>query len=271
MKLDKKECFSILDKYIKVDDISFWQDTFNNTDYNRFASPFQIYSYKEKLKQYYFTSLNVRLGSALEEIVKTFLIFNGAIYLPRRQEQYDFDQLFTYNNKIVLIEQKLKDDHDSSKEKGQVDNYLLKKLYLQTKYSPIISCSWFIDSNFHKNYKYYCEHLPKEELFYGDEIESFLRLVFGDNRCNGFVNNLIKCFIDYSISLKMENIIINYKELSPKAIYNLLADRFHQKDIGECFFGGIIPYKNIYEDLKRRRKSIYVERSLELIKEYINE
>lgn len=270
--LTKEQCFTILDKYVKANPKEFWQTSLQNVDYNRFSTPFQVYSYKEKLKQYYFTSINVRLGNALEEIVKEFLISNGAVFINRKQSGYDCDQLFTYQDKTVLIEQKIRDDHDSSKKKGQVENFLQKKKIL-SKYPNLMCCSWFIDDSFYKNYTYYLNNLPNDELFYGAEIEQFLRVVFGDSRCDGFVDNLINYFIEYSSSLQEENVfsnvIVEYEKLTPKTLYELILDKRHHKDIGECFFGGDFPYEAIYKDLQQRRRTQYTTKSLELLKEYV--
>lgn len=122
-------------------------------DVNRIVSPFQCLSLREKIKQNLLTSSNIVFGNKLENLMKDLLISRGAVYsLPRRLEGYDYDQLCFYQDKIILIEQKIRDDHDSSKKRGQLDNYLDKRTLIMDLYPnhKLISFMWFIDPSFKK-------------------------------------------------------------------------------------------------------------------------
>lgn len=147
--MDYKDYEDIFQKYLLLDK----KEYINNLALERIITPFQIIPFKEKIYQNYLTSINIKFGSALEEIFHRYLTFKGATFLNRRCiPGKDCDQLFTYKGKTILIEQKVRDDHDSSKKVGQLENYLFKK---QSLPKNALCCCWFIDDNFSKNYNFY--------------------------------------------------------------------------------------------------------------------
>lgn len=94
-----------------------------------------------------------------------------------------FDQLFEYNNKIFMIEQKMRDDHDSTKKRGQFENFIKKVEYLKETYpdKQIEAGMWFVDQTLVKNKKYYFNQIQqyqdnrvKLHLFYGNEFTNYL-------------------------------------------------------------------------------------------------
>lgn len=95
-----------------------------------------------------------------------------------------YDQLFSFNNTIYMVEQKIRDDHDSTKKRGQFSNFLKKVEYLKSIYSDkkIISIMWFVDPSLIKNKKYYTIEMQNNSfktdidmhLFYGKDFFSFL-------------------------------------------------------------------------------------------------
>lgn len=102
----------IFGRYLYIDPNQYVKDL----DLDRLITPFQIIPFEEKILQNYLTSINIRFGNALEAVVKQYLIERGAQYIDRHFiSGKDCDQLFTYNGKTVLIEQKVRDDHDSTK------------------------------------------------------------------------------------------------------------------------------------------------------------
>ena len=58
-----------------------------------------------------------------------------------------------------MIEQKMRDDHDSTKKRGQFENFLKKVSYLKEKFpnKEIEAGMWFVDNSLVKNKKYYLE------------------------------------------------------------------------------------------------------------------
>ena len=277
MNISKEECFDILNKHLKLDASAFWTNALKNTDLCRFTTSFQFYSFEDKLKQYYFTSNNVRFGNALEEIVRVFLEKNGAQFLERRNEveKHDCDQIFKYMDKIVLIEQKIRDDHDSSKKIGQLENFQIKKEELKKKYEKVYCTSWFIDDCLTKNKSFYAASLTKDyELCYGQEIECFLKIIFNDDRADGFVEVLSSYLDEYrnfSASIDIfNNVYIDYNEFLPAKLFNLLNEKKYRNEIAHYFFNDNIPYKEILTTYKKKRKTEYVLKIINLLEGELN-
>ena len=251
----------IFSQYLYIDPNKYIKDL----DLDRLITPFQIIPFEEKILQNYLTSINIRFGNALEAVVKQYLVEHGAQYIDRHSiPGKDCDQLFTYNNKTVLIEQKIRDDHDSTKKIGQIENYLDKKNSL----ADALCCCWFIDPHFQKNKKYYSSKIG-DELYYGEEIEDFLEKVFGDNRCEGFYNFLQLIIQNYKATLSLKNLSlnINYKELGTATLYKLFKNSSIRESVSNIFFGGHIPYKEIYDYAKKARKISATEKLVSLLEE----
>ncbi len=252
-----KQCFM---KKFRINADTFLKKLLDN-DFNRITTPFQIMNFKEKLQQNYFTSLQILYGEAIEDIIKFYLEDKGATFLPRDFiPEMDCDQIFQFENKVVLIEQKIRDDHDSSKKRGQVDNYNAKKNYLFSHFmdKEILSACWFIDDLFTKNRAYYFSELGKD-LYYGSEIEKFFIQVFQDNRCKNFYTDLI----DFAISMKQQfsgldfsNLQINFLNFTPAQLNKLFSKEYLLKDIQNIFFNGKIPYLEILNWAKTKNKTV---------------
>lgn len=276
MILEKSECFDILNKHLKADGNTFWTKALETTELCRFTTNFQFQSFEDKLRQYYFTHNTICFGNALEEIVHVFLEKNGAIFLNRKLiNGYDCDQLFTYGDKVVLIEQKIRDDHDSTKKKGQLNNFLAKKTGLKEKYKNVFCSSWFIDDSLSKNKKFYLNTLTDNyELTYGDEIEKFLQIIFEDNRADNFVSTLSDYLCEYRQTFDTRNIFtgvnINYEALSPAKLYALFVDKQYRNKIAQYFFNGHIPYENILNFYKKKSKIGYVPKVITMLESEIN-
>ena len=76
-------------------------------------------------------------------------------------DRLSVDQLFEKNNILYFVEQKIRDDHDSTKKRGQYDNFEKKIMLLRKKYADkhIEAIMWFIDDGLIKNKKYYQERM----------------------------------------------------------------------------------------------------------------
>ncbi|NLF41802.1 MAG: restriction endonuclease, partial [Bacteroidales bacterium] len=93
------------------------------------------------------------------------------------------DQIFIKNNVVYLVEQKIRDDHDSTKKRGQYSNFDKKVRLLESKYGNmrIIAIMWFIDDGLKKNINYYLNEMKNSKykdteihLYYGSEFFSSL-------------------------------------------------------------------------------------------------
>nr|WP_307918320.1 hypothetical protein [Mycoplasmopsis bovis] len=79
----------------------------------------------------------------------------------------------------------MRDDHDSTKKRGQIDNFLKKYNHVKTIYpiNNIVGIMWFVDDSFKKNKGFYhneISNLNKYDrnlhLFYGKELFDFFEL-----------------------------------------------------------------------------------------------
>ena len=153
---------------------------------DRYLGIFRPTSPKLKLIQNITQSHEISFGDFVEEIITKYL---GKFYtnLPKSAnfngEPILFDQLFTYDNKVFMIEQKMRDDHDSTKKRGQFENFIKKIEYLKQTYpdKEIEAGMWFVDPTLKKNKNYYSLMINKNSniganihLFYGDEFTSYL-------------------------------------------------------------------------------------------------
>jgi hypothetical protein len=122
-------------------------------------------------------SHEIKFGDAFEILIRLCFEESGYNSLNRtlklkNGDTVNFDQLFSKDNSIVFIEQKLRDDHDSTKKRGQIENFEKKLNYLiEMGYDNIRSYIYFIDDSLNKNQKYYLEQIEKLRDFYNVHIE----------------------------------------------------------------------------------------------------
>ncbi len=149
----------------------------------RFIGNFRVTNPKTKLIQYVTQSREILFGNFMEDIISQYLTLMGFTqinkYVGQSSENKPLmaDQLCRDDNTIYFIEQKMRDDHDSAKKRGQFNNFK-EKIEALTKSYPnkiIISVMWFIDDGLKKNKKYYNEEISKLSyknvyLKYGKEL-----------------------------------------------------------------------------------------------------
>ncbi len=88
------------------------------------------------------------------------------------KNRLNIDQCFKTHNKIYLIEQKVRDDHDSSKKRGQISNFEKKlgEMVNRHEENNLVGIVYFIDPELRKNKTYYQEELAKMAKAYGVEL-----------------------------------------------------------------------------------------------------
>ena len=181
-KLDKKICEGE-DFYVQL-----LQTVIDNP--NRYTGIFRISNVKTKLIQNVTQSNEIKFGDFMEDTVTEYLGLLGYQNLPKNlgaDENGDVlntDQLFMDDQDVLyLVEQKIRDDHDSTKKRGQFDNFMKKVKLLRKKYSEnkMIASMWFIDDGLKKNKNFYTGQMDDAEepntelkLFYGGELFSGL-------------------------------------------------------------------------------------------------
>lgn len=204
---------------------------------SRFTGIFRLGSPVEKLMQNALTSKEIKLGNALEKIIADYLVDGNLESLPKRTEDgaYDFDQLFIEkeSGRILFIEQKVRDDHDSTKKKGQIQNFLEKKRVLAELYpdNEVVSAMWFIDDTAKKNQKYYTGFV-EGELFYGAEINQVFEEFPNSPELMEIYNDLVKNMIAYKQDISNDSGSLNIEDeceydltiLSASEIVGLLSN-----------------------------------------------
>jgi len=143
-----------------------------------------------KILQYLLQSHEIRFGDAWEELIEETLKDLGYKTLPKtitasNGDQLYLDQFFTDGKKYYFIEQKIRDDHDSTKKRGQIKNFeaKLKELFKQYE-NNVVGIMYFIDPTLKKNKNFYSNELNRMGkyykvslyLFYGRELFDFLKV-----------------------------------------------------------------------------------------------
>lgn len=154
----------------------------------RFIGLFRPTKPKAKILQNLLQSHEIRFGDAIEELIKEIISEIGFSVLPERLqnsegENLSLDQYFTNGEIYYFIEQKVRDDHDSTKKRGQIRNFE-SKLEILNRINPehLVGIMYFVDPELEKNKNYYRQQLNDLSgfynvplyLFYGPELFNFL-------------------------------------------------------------------------------------------------
>lgn len=153
----------------------------------RFLGLFRPSKPKGKLFQHLLQAREIGFGDAMEEVIAKWLEHYGYQRLGDRIKvdgetmKCDHYVLSPDQSFVVLIEQKVRDDHDSSKARGQWrNNFVPKVRALYRKHGEnLIAVTYFIDPTFRKNFNLYereAQQLQRElgllniHIWYGSEL-----------------------------------------------------------------------------------------------------
>ena len=145
----------------------------------RFIGLFRPTKPGAKILQHLLQSHEIRMGDALEEIIEEILKSLGFKILSKNMvnesgETLSLDQYFTDEKIYYFIEQKVRDDHDSTKKRGQISNFETKLEILHKEHGEnLFGIMYFIDPDLSKNKNYYIEELKRLEKFYGVKLYLF--------------------------------------------------------------------------------------------------
>ncbi len=149
---------------------------------NRYTGIFRLSNAKTKLIQNVTQSREIKFGDFMEEIVTDYIAamgyrnLNKSIGTDEDGNALSADQVFMKDDTVYLVEQKIRDDHDSTKKRGQFQNFRKKYLLLKSLYAGynINATMWFIDGSLKKNKKYYISEAMSDSergveinIFYG--------------------------------------------------------------------------------------------------------
>jgi hypothetical protein len=144
----------------------------------RFIGLFRPTKPSAKILQHLLQSHEIRFGDAFEELIEEFLREFGFQILSKSITDSSgkpllLDQHFRDGKIYYLIEQKVRDDHDSTKKDGQITNFEKKLDILYKTYtSNLVGIMYFLDPDLVKNKNFYLEKLQKISSFYG--IKTYL-------------------------------------------------------------------------------------------------
>jgi len=157
---------------------------------HRFIGLFRPTRAKAKVMQNLLQSHEIKFGEAFEYIIEEYFQIIGCKILDhnlqgKKGNVLSIDQCFWMNEEIYFIEQKIRDDHDSTKKRGQIRNFEDKLYSLIEKYpdNKLNGIFYFIDPDFKKNKNFYLEEIDKIKndygvkslhLFYGSELFEFI-------------------------------------------------------------------------------------------------
>lgn len=240
----------------------------------RYTGIFRSTLPKDKLIQNISQSHEINFGDAMEMLIEDiFCLYEYTSlqkkYTIRNGDTLSYDQLFSLNNRIIFIEQKVRDDHDSTKKRGQIGNFKQKLEHLiDLGYSKENTSSYmyFIDDAFKKNMNYYNQELIKlnEEGFdckvvYGEELFE------KENILDGWSSGVVAF-----LKLWRENLPgtpeLNF-DLSPEATFNELKQLkvgeliklLKNNEIIENYFPLIFPNKTTLQFLLEDYRNLILD------------
>lgn len=149
----------------------------------RFVGLFRPTRPESKLFQHIFQAREIKFGDAMEEIIGLMLESAGFVPQERRiaaDLECDHYFLFPDRKRALVIEQKVRDDHDSTKRRGQWENFEFKvrTLFLKHK-DDLMAVFYFVDPSLHKNRNFYASKIARLKenlgfdgiyLWYGREL-----------------------------------------------------------------------------------------------------
>jgi len=145
----------------------------------RFIGLFRPTKPSAKILQHLLQSHEIRFGDAIEELITDIMADLGYRNLPKSvrsndEENLSLDQYFTNGTTFYFIEQKVRDDHDSTKKRGQINNFEKKLELLHNIHGTnLVGIMYFIDPDLSKNKNFYLEKLEDFSNFYGVELHLF--------------------------------------------------------------------------------------------------
>lgn len=214
---------------------------------DRYIGIFRPTKPKTKLIQNITQSHEIKFGDALENMFQDYFELLGFELLEKRltskettdNKEYNIDQLFRKENTIYMIEQKVRDDHDSTKKVGQFSNFKAKYIEVSNKYKDnnIIPIMWFIDDSLRKNKNYYSKEMDKMSQSYNCEP----KLYYGGEMFSGNENGI------GDFPAEMWNEIIEYLTLWKKTLPDMANVDFDENS------------EEVFEEIKDLPPSTYVK------------
>ena len=237
----------------------------------RYIGLFRPTKPKAKLLQNLLQSHEIRFGDAFEKLIEEYMIEYGYTILNKSMSSIDGDQLSLDqffkddNDNYFFIEQKVRDDHDSTKKRGQILNFERKLESIIDIYGDdnLKGFFYFIDPELVKNRNFYEEELRKLSNAYGVELyvcygEELFTLINQKNMWDEIIKHLkrwrseLPDTPEINFDLDPEHSFQEIKDLSPSVYRKLFTD----DDIYNEIVLTIFPQRNVlYRLLEYFKKS----------------
>lgn len=215
---------------------------------NHYTGIFRLSNAKTKLIQNVTQSREIKFGDFMEDIVTDYISMMGYKNLSKNigndedGNALSADQVFTKGNTVFLIEQKIRDDHDSTKKRGQFQNFKKKYTLLKNEYPSynIDATMWFIDKSLVKNRNYYQSEAEANSsnginlhVLYGEDlfIEIFDRIDIWNEICTYLKKNKqersdeILTIPDFDTSPEMLTALKKLKSNEPNLYKKLVSNK----------------------------------------------
>lgn len=177
----------------------------------RFVGIFRTTKPRAKLIQNLLLSHEIKFGDAIESLIRRILVEQGFSTLDRNlivgENKYlTVDQYFQKGKLYFFVEQKMRDDHDSSKKHGQMSNFKKKVDVLYKKHSnKVTGIMYFVDPSFSKNKQFYIHELKRLQssypidllLFYGKELFNYFNCPPIWKDLSSWISNWKSCLDDF--------------------------------------------------------------------------
>ena len=215
---------------------------------SRYIGLFRPTKPKAKILQNLLQSHEIRFGDAFEILIEEYLKILNYTILEKRfianDEVLSVDQSFEKNGKRYFIEQKVRDDHDSTKKRGQIQNFEKKLNVIIERYGEenLVGIFYFIDPELRKNKNYYETELIRMQtaygvnlhLYYGEELFVFLQQ-------SGIWTEILKYLSDWKQEIP---------EL-PETNFDLNAESSFEdiKDLNPALFRSIFESDEVFNDI----------------------
>lgn len=242
---------------------------------SRYIGLFRPTKPKAKILQNLLQSHEIRFGDAFEIAIEKYLIINGCKILPKNfatdsSDILNIDQCFLKGNKVYFIEQKVRDDHDSTKKRGQIENFEKKLNLLINQYSEekLVGIFYFIDPDFVKNKKFYELELKKMTKDYNVETKIFYgKFLFDFLECPDIWDEILKYLEiwkkeipdlpEINFDLDAINTFEEIKDLNPYVFRKLFTNDEIFNDIVLTLFPEKKTLKLLYEYFSTKPETIY--------------
>lgn len=223
----------------------------------RYVGLFRPTKPRAKLLQNILQSQEIRMGDALEEIVRGYLeeggceLLDGGVVIEGEEKNIDLH--FRKGGDVFVIEQKIRDDHDSTKKKGQFRDLSSKLEYAvsQNGAGKTRGGVFFVDPSLNKNRNYYSAELEalarkhnglRARLWYGEEF--FADILGGDGVWDEMLSHLrrwkenIPLFPEVNFDATAEKSFGEIKDISPSVFLKIFKNDSVRDEILPVIFPG---------------------------------